>query len=199
MTSSIVALSIAYAVLGTVLLIMSLRSDYRWWVKGTAILITSAFFVVAFYKTRSLLGWPGIEPLPPKFQVLWVRVLEPNRAYQEPGAIYLWVEELDENNVPSGVPRAHKLKYTAPLAERAEKAKEQIISGNQQQGTAEDMSEEEHQTNASQQANGQTPPQDAEPAEQGVANLDPEFLQMQPQRLEFAPLQGPLLPVKGPN
>ena len=188
-----------YTVLGVVLLVMGLRSNYRWWIKGAAVVVTSAFFVVAFYKTRSLLGWPGVEPLPAKFQLLWVRVLEPSRAYQEPGAIYLWVEALDENNVPSGTPRAHKLKYTAPLADKAEKAKEQIIAGNQQQGTAEDMADEGRETTNPQQNAAQTPPPDAERAEQGLANLDPEFLQNQPQRVEFAPLQGPLLPVKGPN
>ena len=199
MTSSILALSIAYAMLGVVLLAMGLRSKFKWWIKATAIVVTSAFFIVAFYKTRSLLGWPGIEPLPAKFQLLWVRVLEPNRAYQEPGAIYLWVEALDENNVPSGTPRAYKMRYTAPLAEKAEKAKEQIIAGNQQQGAAEDMADDGRETTNPQQNSAQQPPPDAERAEQGVANLDPEFLQQQPQRIEFAPLQGPLLPVKGPQ
>jgi len=200
MTSSIIALSMAYTTLAVVLLVMGLRSSYKWWIKGVAVVITSAFFVVAFYKTRSLLGWPGIAALPPKFQLLWVRVLEPNRAYQEPGAIFMWVEELDENNTPSGVPRAYKLKYTAPLAEKAEKAKEQIMSGNQQQGTAEDMAaDNERETNNPQPTSSQPPPADAERAEQGLANLDPEFLQNLPQRVEFAPLQGPLLPVKGPR
>ena len=200
MTSSIIALAMAYTTLGVVLLFMGLRSDLRWWIKGVAIVITSAFFVVAFYKTRSLLGWPGTESLPPRFQLLWVRVLEPNRAFQEPGAIFMWVEELDENNVPSGTPRSYKLKYSAPLADKAEKAKEQIIAGNQQQGAADDMAADEaRETNNPQQSSAQPPPADAERAEQGVANLDPEFMQQQPQRVEFAPLQGPLLPVKGPN
>ena len=42
-------------------------------------------------------------------------------------------------------------------------------------------------------------PPDAERAEQGnVANLDLEFLKDQPQRIEFMPRTGPVLPVKGP-
>ena len=200
MTSSIIAITISYAVLGVVLLVLGLRSPYKWWIKGAAIIITSAFFVIGFYKTRALLGWPGTDAMPDKFQLLWVRVLEPNRAYQEPGAIFLWVEALDENNVPSGTPRSYKLKYTAPLAEKAEKAKEQIISGNQQQGTAQDMqSEDGRETTDANKTSSQTPPPDAERAEQGVANLDLEFLQNPPQRIEFAPLSGPLLPVKGPQ
>ncbi len=200
MTATILALSAGYAVLGALLLVMGLRSDYRWPVKGAAILVTSAFFIVAFYETRGLLGWAAIEPLPARFQLLWVRVLEPSLAYQEPGAIFLWVEALDENNVPSGSPRAHKLKYSAPLAERAGKAKEQIIAGNQQQGTAEDMADDGgRETTAAQQSAANAIPPDAEKAEQGNAVLDPEFLQNQPQRVEFAPLSAPLLPAKGAN
>ena len=138
-TNTIVVLSLAYAVLGVVLLVMGLRSPWKWWIKATAIVMTSAFFIVAFYKTRELQGWPIVAKMPERFQLLWVRVLEPNRAYQEPGAIFMWVEALDENNVPSGTPRSYKLRYTQPMAEKAEKAKEQIMQGNQLEGTAQDM------------------------------------------------------------
>ena len=41
-----------------------------------------------------------------KIPSLWTRVVEPNPSQQFAGAIYLWVEELDERNIPSGEPRA---------------------------------------------------------------------------------------------
>jgi len=37
---------------------------------------------------------------------------------------YFWVEELDTNNVPSGVPRAYGLPYSRPLADNTSKAPE---------------------------------------------------------------------------
>ena len=176
--TTIIWLAIAYTVLGMVLLAMGLRSPWKWWIKGTAIVLTTAFSVIGFYKTRQLLGWPIVEKMPDRFQLLWVRVVEPNRAYQEPGAIYLWVEAVDENNVPSGIPRAYKVRYSTPLAEKAEKAKEQIMQGNQLEGTAEDMAADDNsrEQNEQNKASSQTPPPDAEKAEQGnVANLDLEF------------------------
>ncbi len=198
MTASVVGLSIAYAVLGVVLLLMSLRSPYRWWIKATAIVVTSAFFIVAYFQTHALLGWPIVEKMPARFQLLWVRVLEPSRAYGEPGAIFMWVEALDENNVPSGTPRAFRLRYTSPLADKAEKAREQLMQGAALEGTAQDMSmDEEGHDMADAKGNLAEAPAGAERADQGAANLDLEFLAQQPQRLEFAPLQGPLLPVKG--
>jgi hypothetical protein len=199
-TLNIITISAAYAVLGVVLLLMGLRSPWKWWIKGAAIVVTCSFFVVSFYKTRQLLGWPIVEKMPDRFSLLWVRVVEPNRAYQEPGAIYLWVEALDENNVASGVPRAYKVRYSTPLAEKAERAKEQIMQGNQLEGSAEDMAADENrQETSDNKASSQTPPPDAERAEQGnVANLDLEFLKDQPQRIEFMPRTGPVLPVKGP-
>lgn len=199
MISTIVVLSLAYAVLGVVLLVMGLRSPWKWWIKGAAIVVTSAFFIIAFYKTRELQGWPIVAKMPDKFQLLWVRVLEPNRAYQENGAIFMWVEALDENNVPSGTPRAFKLRYTQPMAEKAEKAKEQIMQGNQIEGTARDMASDDSNETSEAQKTSASPPPDAERAEAGSANLDLEFLKEQPQRVEFAPLSGPLLPVKGPR
>jgi len=55
-----------------------------------------------------------------------------------PGAIYLWIEEVDANNVPDGVPRSYRLPYSRPLADRSSKARDEIMSGKPQQGLAED-------------------------------------------------------------
>ncbi len=67
-------------------------------------------------------GWPTADPLSPRFQLLWARAVEPDAKSGESGAIYLWVEELDENNVPGGMPRSYRLPYSRPLAERSLKA-----------------------------------------------------------------------------
>src|SRR5580658_3066717 len=143
MTGIVLAITFAYVVIGVLLLNMGLASRFAWWVKALVIVVTCGFFIEVFFATTSLLGWPGTGQLPPRFQLLWTRVVEPDPKISDPGAIYLWVEELDENNVPSGTPRSYKLKYTPPLADSSNKAKDEIMAGNPQEGTAEEMEGQE--------------------------------------------------------
>src|SRR3974390_1338425 len=109
MTSTLLAVAAAYVALGVLLLTLGLASRVAWWGKAAAIVVTSAFFVEAFFSTRSLLGFPRAGQLPPRFQLLWVRVVEPDVKAGDPGAIYLWIEAIDENNVPDGVPLSSRL------------------------------------------------------------------------------------------
>ncbi len=56
----------------------------------------------------------------------------------DPGAIYLWVEELDDGNRPSGVPRAFRIPYSDRLADKTDKAQSEIAAGRAQGGRAAD-------------------------------------------------------------
>lgn len=199
MTLTIVALSAAYTILGAILLLMAIRARLAWWIKAATIVVTSAFFVISFDQMRGLLGWPAVRPLPDRFQLLWTRVVEPSRAYNEAGAIYMWVEELDENNVPSGVPRAYKIRYSAPLAEKVEKARAEIVSGKAQEGMASEIENDGQDAPASPSATPDAAPPNGEQSREGSQQVDPEFLQNAPRHLDFAPLPAPLLPVKQGN
>ena len=190
MNTVVLAISVAYVVIAVLLLCMGLTSRFAWWLKGVVIVVTSVFFIESFFATKSLLGWPGTGQLPHRFQLLWTRVVEPDPKISDPGAIYLWVEELDENNVPSGTPRSFKLVYTQPLADRSNKAKDEIMSGNPQEGTASDMEGDEAKTEAKlDQMNGPNHP------EAGLSNIDIELLR-QAEAVEFRPLSGVPLPPK---
>lgn len=70
--------------------------------------MTSACYILVFFRTEDLLGWSSSGPLPKRFQLLWVRTVDPDRALDDPGAIHLWLEEIDDANLPSGVPRAYR-------------------------------------------------------------------------------------------
>jgi hypothetical protein len=194
-TTTIVALSLAYATLGALLLVMALRTSFAWGIKAAAIVTTSVFFIVSFEQTRDLLGWASEAPLPAHFQLLWTRVIEPNRAYNEPGAIYLWVEELDENNVPSGAPRSHRIRYTEPLAQKVEKARSEIMAGKPQAGAASDMMATETTADAGSATANATPPS-GEASRDSGSPIDPAFLANAPGSLDFAPLPPPMLPAK---
>ena len=196
MTSTVLAIAAAYVALGVLLLTLGLASRFAWWVKAVAIVVTSVFFVEAFFATKDLLGWPRTGQLPARFQLLWVRVVEPDLKTSNPGAIYLWIEAVDENNVPDGVPRSYRLAYSRPLADRAVKAREQIMSGKPQQGLAEDdLGENENQKAAD--SNQQRSGARAEPGSTTV-DLDQFRLLQQAQRVEFSPMPVPTLPPKGP-
>jgi len=196
MTSTVLAISAAYVVIGVLLLTAALGSRLAWWVKAAAIVVTSLFFIEAFFATKSLLGWPRSGQLPGRFQLLWVRVVEPDRLSSNPGAIYLWIEELDENNVPAGVPRSYRLPHSRPRAERSTKARDQIMKGNPQQGSAEDLVETQAQQDikvdakrAGERAEGAGVVVDAEQAK----------LLQQAQRVEFGAMPVPTLPPKLPQ
>jgi hypothetical protein len=193
MTGIVLAISAAYVVLGVLLLNMGLASRYAWWIKATVIVVTCGFFIEAFFATKSLLGWPGTGQLPPRFQLLWTRVVEPDPKISDPGAIYLWVEELDENNVPTGTPRSFRLRYTPPLADRSLKARDEIMAGNPQEGTASDMEGDEAKANQQEHAEQLNGPNRNE---LGSANIDLDMLIKQAQQVEFKPLSGPALPAK---
>jgi hypothetical protein len=195
MTSTVLAISAAYVVIGVLLLTLGLSSRFAWWVKAAAIVVTSVFFVEVFFATKGLLGWPRPGQLPPRFQLLWVRLVEPDLKGANPGAIYLWIEEIDENNVPDGVPRSYRLPYSRPLADRAAKAREEIMSGKPQQGSAEDLggTEAHEDAKADDQRSGGR-------AETGLTTVDLDQFRLlqQVQRVEFGPMPIPTLPPKVP-
>ena len=194
MRATLLAISAAYVVVAVLLLSMALSSRFSWWVKAVAIVVASVFYVEVFFATKGLLGWPGVGTLPPRFQLLWTRVVEPDPKISDPGAIFLWVEAVDENNVPAGIPRAYRLPYTKPLADRSLKARDEIMSGNPQEGSAEDVGNDDAQAEVKQQ--GDTPNMVESENQNGVAaNLDLEGLQNQ-QRVQFKAMSGPVLPAK---
>ena len=193
MTATVLAISAAYVVIAVLLLSLSLASRFAWWVKAAAIVVTSVFFVEVFFATKDLLGWPRTGQLPNRFQLLWVRVVEPDRLSANPGAIYLWIEEVDENNVPDGVPRSYRLPYSRPLADRSSKARDEIMSGKPQQGTAADLASSDKKEEAKadhEQAGSRT--------DLGASTVDLDQFQLlqQMQRVEFSPMPGPTLPPK---
>lgn len=201
MTPILIAVSVAYVVMGVLVLAVGLGSRYKWWLKAGAIVITSAFFIEIFFASKGLLGWPGSGRLPGKFQLLWSRVVEPDPKMGSAGAIYLWVEEVDGNNVPSGVPRSYRLPYSVKLADRALKARDEIMSGNPQEGVAEDLAGNENGMEAPpSQAQAQQQTADLQQQDGGMSSIggkiDLEGILEKIPRVEFRPMSGPVLPPK---
>ena len=200
MLTKVLAISTAYVAMGVLLLFLLIRPALHWRWKAFAILLSTFFFVSVFFETRGLLGWPGVGKLPDRFQLLWVRVVEPDPRLSDPGSIYMWVEEVDENNVPVGVPRSYRLPYRGALAEKSAKARDQIMQGNPQEGTAENLTGED------QPQDQRDPPSPVDKAKNpegapleaasGIQRLDIDALQQAQQTIQFRPMPPTLLPVK---
>lgn len=137
--SVILTLSISYALIGALLLAVLVYARLPWPVKAVAVVVTSAFYIASFVGARGLLGWATVDQLPATFKLLQARIVEPHSLEGDPGSIYLWVEALDEDNRPSGVPRAYRIPYRDSLAEKTDKALSEIAAGRPQGGRAADF------------------------------------------------------------
>jgi hypothetical protein len=137
--SVVLTLALSYALIGALLLIVLVYARLHWSAKAVAVIVTSAFYIASFVGARGLLGWATVDRLPAAFKLLQARIVEPHSLEGDPGAIYLWVETLDDGNRPSGVPRAYRLPYRGSLAEKADKAIAEIAAGRPQGGRAADF------------------------------------------------------------
>ena len=133
-TGWIVVLSLAFVSLGALTLWALLAARAPALLKGVLIVAVSAFYVAVFFGLRALPGYASDEPLPPRFKLLSGRVIEPNALSGDPGAIYIWIEALDENGVLSGVPRAFHRPYGPRAAEDVENAVKRSDEGHPQEG-----------------------------------------------------------------
>jgi hypothetical protein len=198
LASDVILLSIAYALLGVLLLIVCVFAKVPWPVKAGLIVLTSAFYVVSFFATRGLLGWSSTDPLPPKFKLLAARIVEPHSLEGDPGAIHLWVEALDDNNFPSGVPRAYRLSYDAHLAEKTEAAIRASADGKPQGGRTADFGN--GQGGVSEATAREVTPSTitttggGDPSSGGP--LDPQSPHGESKTINFAPLAPPRMPPK---
>src|ERR1700727_1922418 len=136
--SVVLALSLSYAVVGALWLVVLAYARVPWSAKALAVVVTSAFYVGSFVGVRGLLGWASVDKLPVTFKLLQSRIVEPHSLEVDSGSTYLWVEALDEANIPSGVPRAYRIPYSVSLAEKTDKAAGEIAARRPQGGRAAD-------------------------------------------------------------
>jgi hypothetical protein len=194
----IVWLSIGYALLGALLLAILVFARLAWPIKAGLIVLTSGFYVLNFFGTRALLGWSSTDPLPPRFKLLSARIIEPHSLQGDAGAIHLWVEELDEDNFPSGAPRAYRLPYDAKLAEKTEAAIKASAEGKPQGGRTADFGAgnggEAQATAREVTPSSITTTGGGDPSTGGP--IDPAIAHSDKASIVFAPLAPPRMPPK---
>jgi hypothetical protein len=153
--ATIASIIVAYAAVSVLLLSLNLTSLWRWWIKGGAIVATVFFFGFSYFAIASLLGWPTRATVPPNFSLLATRIIEPDKFTGAPGSIFLWLETLDDENVPSGQPLSYEVGYTQELADAVTKAQELLDAGEQVEGDLNEYGEERMEADSEQQAAGE--------------------------------------------
>ena len=199
MQMHVLGLTAAYMALGTLLLIVLVHVSLARSVKAGLIVLMTALYVGVFFFSQGMLGWAAASAVPERFQVLWTRVIEPNPSQQSPGAIYLWVEALDAQNLPSGEPRAFIVPYSPALADKVSTAQAEIKKGNAQAGTREAFVPRQGSGGgAPEGVNVHNVSQGAMPGgdPSGGGMFDPAALGGQSKALDLIPLPPPLLPPK---
>ena len=194
----VLAMGLGYSVLGLVLLAILIFARIDWRLKAGLIVLTSAFYVFDYLGARSLLGWATPDALPGNFKLLGARIVEPHSLAGDQGAIFLWVEEIDADNFPSGDPRLYRLPYDAKLAERTEAAIKASAEGKPQGGRTAD-------TGAGTGGLVEAGPREVTPSAVIVTSggdpmtggpTDPQASHVSEHGVVFAPLLPPRLPPK---
>lgn len=125
-----------------------------WWVLKSLVVVLVFFFSISLWKSLDdLQGWATECKVPERFEVLWVSVDEPNSKTDNPGAVYLWMRDLQPKETHSWYlklyhkqlakePRVHKLPYSRPLHEQGEQIKSKIAKGERFFGEMDENMEE---------------------------------------------------------
>ena len=130
MIQTAIALTVAcYAVLGALLLSLNITSLWRWWVKVAAIVLTVVACVGSYFSISGLLGWPAQAGMPERFNLVSTRIVEPDMLRGTEGRIYLWIEQVDENQVIISPPRAFEVPYEVDLSIQVAEAQSELKGG----------------------------------------------------------------------
>jgi hypothetical protein len=194
----VLAIGLSYALLGVTLLVILVFARFDWRLKAGLIALVTVFYFVDFRAARSLLGWASPEALPAHFKLLGARIVEPHSLAGDAGAIFLFIEEVDQDNFPSGDPRLFRLPYDAKLAERTEAAVKASAEGTPQGGRTADFGA--GGGGASEPTNREVTPSDVtvtsggDPMSGGPS--DPQVNRDGAHGVLFSPLAPPKLPPK---
>ena len=178
----VLALVSSFVLIIVLLLSLNFKSNWRWEIKAFVIVLSICFYILNYFAIIEIYGWPSTSKLPEKFKIHSTYIKENDKFLNEPGFILMWLETLDEFNIPSGMPRVYKLPYNQELDKRIRAVQKKIEDGVEQAGTAEQVSEfsrkkddkskkEESQKEAGAELSDETSDYDVESYEEGYEIL----------------------------
>lgn len=185
MTVPVLLLTAAYVAVAALLLNLSLASPHSRIIKLVAIVLVTTLYLGTWHGLFGMLGWPSPRGLPEQFRVLWIEVDDPDKQGGDPGAIYLWVRDVDEQGRVVGRPRAYGMPWSKPIADSAQTALSELTNGVLLNGSLSEATEEPSETEGEGTTNT---------AADGPILPNPEEERVP---FEFRPVERPVLPPKG--
>ncbi len=141
MNSEIILIITGYILIGFLLTLFNLRTNFHWILKSSMIVLTALFYIFTYNSFKDLLGWPSSEKLPERFRLISAQIYEPNAILSSEGEIFLWITNMD-NLAGLGEPRSHSLPYNKEVHEKISKALVNLKNGIPQMGEQSDENKE---------------------------------------------------------
>lgn len=135
-SSQLLLLVIVYALLAFLLLVLCLGTRWHWGLKAALVVLVSSFYAFGHQTFKGVSGWPAEDELPRQFVLLSAVFDEPSPGRSHPGAIYLWIHPMKDNQ-PLEMPRAFKLPYEKDLHRILGDGVKKARDGNTQLGETE--------------------------------------------------------------
>ncbi len=196
MTFTILSLTAAYALVAALLAYLLLLSRLHWVFKGLATLATVALIPLTFFGVGELRGLPTDGPIPESFRMLWAQVIEPNPLKGEKGHVFLWLQALDPDNFPLGLPRAYQLPYSEDLKIKVNDAMGKIAQVEDIQGKVDASNALPESTSEALAQEIQAVLQESRPG--GSSTVGERIFQFDPAMLTFSKAAAPVTPGKPP-
>ena len=122
-------MAIAYAVIGALLLYLLAATRRSVGFKIFIVVLVSGLYVGTYLGLKQYQGWPVSEDLPQRFRLHWAMIIEPDKAQQSLGSIYLWIQPSMPGGKLIDEPRAYHLPYGREVAEKVQSALRHIDQG----------------------------------------------------------------------
>lgn len=196
MTYTILILTAAYALVASLLNYLLLLSRLHWVFKAMATASTIALLPLTFHGVGELRGLPSDGPIPSNFLLLWAQVVEPNLLQGERGRVFLWLQTLDDENYPVGLPRAYQLPYSDDLKLKLAQATDDIAQGEEVQGMMDSEALPPEQTAEALALEVEAGPTDVQP--DGSSTVGERVFRFDPSMLSFGTALAPVTPTKPP-
>ena len=196
MTFIILTLTMAYALVASLLAYLLLLSRLHWVFKGLATLAVVALIPLTFFGVGELRGLPSDGDLPDSFRMLWAQVIEPIALQGEKGHVFLWLQTLDRDNFPVGLPRAYQLPYSEDLKIKVNEAMGKIAQGEEIQGKVDAKKALPEATSEALAQEIKTGLNEGRPG--GSSVVGERIMTFEPSMLTFTPEAAPITPGKPP-
>lgn len=130
--SGVTGIALAYVLLASLLLLAVLRSDIRPVTKLLLVIACAGFYLWHFQALQAWRGWPASDLLPQNFELIDSVTVEPDLRRGEPGAIYVWIRDLDAD---TPLPRAYRFDYDKSLHRQVDDSLRKQREGRYQVGS----------------------------------------------------------------